>query len=126
MSIWKTIKRDSPMKKHRNGLSVENSPFGMWLVIGRREIESRKMTYEQEFLKDFEEWVQTQIVVNEVAMNESRRVLEEDRDERAADAYIRYESKLDAYQFIQGKFANYKAGKGFHDLPEGLFGERHY
>ena len=114
------------MKKHRNGLSVENSPFGVWLVIGRREIESRKMTYEQEFLKDFEEWVQTQIMVNEVAMNESRRVLEEDRDERAADAYIRYESKLDAYQFIQGKFANYKAGKGFHDLPEGLFGERHY
>ena len=44
------------------------------------------MNYEQEFLKDFEEWVQTQIMVNELAMNESRRVLEEDRDERAADA----------------------------------------
>ena len=84
------------------------------------------MNYEQEFLKDFEEWVQTQIMVNELAMNESRRVLEEDRDERAADAYIRYESKLDAYQFIQGKFANYKAGKAFHDLPDGLFGEKHY
>ena len=84
------------------------------------------MNYEQEFLKDFEEWVQTQIMVNELAMNESRRVLEEDRDERAADAYTRYESKLDAYQFIQGKFANYKAGKGFHDLPDGLFGEKHY
>lgn len=84
------------------------------------------MNYEQDFLKDFEEWVQTQIMVNELAMNESRRVLEEDRDERAADAYIRYESKLDAYQFIQGKFANYKAGKAFHDLPDGLFGEKHY
>ncbi|WP_153057199.1 DUF1912 family protein, partial [Streptococcus suis] len=47
-------------------------------------------------------------------------------DERAADAYIRYESKLDAYRFIQGKFANYHAGKGFHDLPDELFGQRHY
>ena len=101
-----------------------------WLVgpwpNGIRKIERRQMNYEQEFLKDFEEWVQTQIMVNELAMNESRRVLEEDRDERAADAYIRYESKLDAYQFIQGKFANYKAGKAFHDLPDGLFGEKHY
>ncbi|MBS6120005.1 MAG: DUF1912 family protein, partial [Streptococcus salivarius] len=23
-------------------------------------------------------------------------------------------------------FANYRAGKGFHDMPDGLFGERHY
>ncbi|TVV77984.1 DUF1912 family protein, partial [Streptococcus pneumoniae] len=23
-------------------------------------------------------------------------------------------------------FENFKAGKGFHDLPEGLFGERNY
>lgn len=84
------------------------------------------MNYEQEFLKDFEAWVATQITINEMAMNESRRVLEEDKDERAADAYIRYESKLDAYQFIQGKFDNYKAGKAFHDLPEGLFGQKHY
>lgn len=84
------------------------------------------MTYEQEFLKEFEEWVNTQIMINEMAMTESRRVLEEDKDERAADAYIRYESKLDTYRFIQGKFANYKNGKGFHELPEGLFGERKY
>lgn len=84
------------------------------------------MSYETEFLKDFEAWVQTQITINEMAMEESRRVLEEDKDERAADAYIRYESKLDAYQFIQGKFENYKAGKGFHDLPDGLFGQKHY
>lgn len=84
------------------------------------------MSYEEEFLKDFEAWVQTQVMINEMAMEESRRVLEEDKDERAADAYIRYESKLDAYRFIQGKFENYKAGKGFHDLPDGLFGERSY
>lgn len=84
------------------------------------------MSYEQEFLKDFEAWVATQVMVNEVAMKEAQKIVEEDRDERAADAYIRYESKLDAYRFIQGKFENYKAGKGFHDLPDGLFGERKY
>lgn len=84
------------------------------------------MTRAEEFLQEFENWVATQITINEMAMEESRRVLEEDKDERAADAYIRYESKLDAYRFIQGKFDNYKAGKGFHDLPDGLFGQRHY
>ncbi|BDD40146.1 DUF1912 family protein [Streptococcus ruminantium] len=84
------------------------------------------MTKEHEFLKEFEAWVNTQVMVNEMAVEESRRVLEEDGDERAADAYIRYESKLDAYRFIQGKFANYHAGKGFHDLPDGLFGQKHY
>ncbi|MGT2949996.1 hypothetical protein BU202_01565 [Streptococcus cuniculi] len=84
------------------------------------------MTYEQEFLKEFEAWVNTQVMINEMAMEESRRVLEEDKDERAADAYIRYESKVDAYRFIQGKFANYAAGKGFHDLPDELFGQRQY
>lgn len=84
------------------------------------------MTYEQEFLEEFEAWVNTQVMMNQMAMEESRRVLEEDKDERAADAYIRYESKLDAYQFIQGKFANYRAGKSFHDLPDNLFGTRNY
>ena len=84
------------------------------------------MSYEQEFLKDFEEWVNTQIMVNNVAMEQAQKIVEEDKDERAADAYIRYESKLDAYRFLQGKFANYPEGKGFHDLPAGLFGERKY
>ncbi|RRR30776.1 DUF1912 family protein, partial [Schaalia georgiae] len=41
-------------------------------------------------------------------------------------AAIRYESRLDAYQFLLGKFANYQEGKGFHDLPDGLFGQRNY
>lgn len=84
------------------------------------------MTYEQEFLKDFEAWVESQMMINEMAMAESRRTLEEHGDERAADAYIRYESKLDAYRYLQTKFANYHAGKSFHELPDGLFGQRHY
>ncbi|SUN18953.1 Aldose 1-epimerase [Streptococcus agalactiae] len=78
------------------------------------------MSYEQEFLKDFEEWLQSQISINQMAMDSAKKVLEEDKDERAADAYIRYESKLDAYRFLQGKFNNYHNQKSFHDLPDGL------
>lgn len=84
------------------------------------------MSYEQEFLKDFEEWLQSQISINQMAMDSAKKVLEEDKDERAADAYIRYESKLDAYRFLQGKFNNYHNQKSFHDLPDGLLGQRHY
>ena len=84
------------------------------------------MTYEQEFLKDFEAWVKTQVAINEMALQESQKVYEEDKDERAKEAAIRYESRLDAYEFLLGKFANYRAGKGFHDLPDGLLGERNY
>lgn len=84
------------------------------------------MTYEQEFLKDFEAWVKTQVAINEMALQESQKVYEEDKDERAKEAAIRYESRLDAYQFLLGKFANYQESKGFHDLPDGLFGQRNY
>lgn len=84
------------------------------------------MTYEQEFLKDFEAWVKTQVAINEMALQESQKVYEEDKDERAKEAAIRYESRLDAYQFLLEKFANYQEGKGFHDLPDGLFGQRNY
>lgn len=76
-------------------------------------------------MADFEAWLDTQIMVNDMAMVESQKVAEEG-DERARDAYIRYESRLDAYQFLKGKFANYHQEKGFHDLPDGLFGTRHY
>lgn len=84
------------------------------------------MTYEQTFLRDFEAWVDTQIQINDMAMAESRRVLEEHGDERAADAYIRYESKLDAYCYLKTKFANYQTGKSFHDIPDDLFGKKSY
>ena len=84
------------------------------------------MSYEQEFMKEFETWVNTQIMINDMALRESQKVYEEDQDERAKDAMIRYESRLDAYQFLLGKFENFKAGKGFHNIPEGLFGERNY
>lgn len=84
------------------------------------------MSYEKEFMKEFEAWIKTQVMINEMALTESKKVYEEDQDELAKEAMIRYESRLDAYQFLQGKFTNYHAGKGFHDLPDGLFGERTY
>ena len=84
------------------------------------------MSYEQEFLQEFEAWVKTQVMINEMALKESQAVYEADQDERAKEAAIRYESRLDVYQFLLGKFANYQAGKGFHDLPDGLLGERNY
>lgn len=84
------------------------------------------MKYEQQFMKDFEAWVHTQVMINEMALAESQKVYDEDGDERAKDAMIRYESRLDAYQFLIGKFENFKAGKTFHDLPENLFGQRNY
>ena len=84
------------------------------------------MSYEKEFMKEFEAWIKTQVMINEMALTESKKVYEEDQDERAKEAMIRYESRLDAYKFLQGKFTNYHAGKGFHDLPDGLFGERTY
>ena len=39
------------------------------------------MTYEETFLKDFEEWLNTQVMVNEVAMAEAKKIVEEDKDE---------------------------------------------
>lgn len=84
------------------------------------------MTHQEVFLKDFEEWIETQIKVNESAMQASQDIWQAEGDPFAKEAYIRYESRLDAYQFIQGKFANYHAGRAFHDLPDDLFGKRHY
>lgn len=80
---------------------------------------------EKQFLREFEEWVRTQVTVNEMAMTSAEKLALEG-DDRAKEALLRYESKLDAYTFILGKFANYHEGKSFHELPDGLFGERKY
>lgn len=77
-------------------------------------------------MQEFETWVKNQVMINEMAMDASKKIIEEDKDDRAADAYIRYESKLDAYCYLLGKFDNYHKGKGFHDMPDNLFGQRHY
>lgn len=80
----------------------------------------------EDFLADVEAWVKTQVMINDMAMVETKKVMEETGDEQAAQAYIRYESKLDAYNFLLGKFANYHAGKSFHELPDHLLGQKHY
>lgn len=80
----------------------------------------------EQFLADFEEWVRTQVMINDMAMVETKKVMAETGDQRAAEAYSRYESKLDAYHYILGKFANYHAGKSFHDLPDGVLNQRTY
>ena len=49
---------------------------------------------------------------------DAEKIADEDKKIEAKEAAIRYESRLDAYQFIQGKFENYKAGKDFHDVPD--------
>ncbi|MDO4635193.1 MAG: DUF1912 family protein [Streptococcus sp.] len=84
------------------------------------------MSYEKEFLKEFESWVNTQVMINEIAMNESEKTWQEERDQRAKDAFIRYESRLDAYKFLQGKFYNYRNQKSFNDMPDENLGTRHY
>ena len=45
------------------------------------------MSYEQEFMKEFEAWVNTQIMINDMAHKESQKVYEEDQDERAKDVH---------------------------------------
>lgn len=80
------------------------------------------MTYEQEFLKDFSEWVDQQIQVSDLAMKTAQTMANE--DPAAETAAVRYESRLEAYDFIKGKFENYKNGKPFHEIPD--FGEIKY
>ena len=44
------------------------------------------MSYETEFMKEFEEWIKTQVMINEMALEESKKVFDEDQDE---DVYKR-------------------------------------
>lgn len=84
------------------------------------------MTREEQFLNDFKEWIDQQTILNEKAMKSSMEIWKENDDEKARDAAIRYESRFDAYRFIQEKFNNYEQGKSFHDLPDHLLGKRSY
>lgn len=81
---------------------------------------------EQVFLEEMEQWLKLQVTTNEMAVMESRRLWEEEQDELAREAFIRYESRLDAYTFLLGKFMNFHDGKSFHELPEDLLGKKLY
>jgi hypothetical protein len=82
----------------------------------------------EKFLADFEAWVVDQIAVNQMALDVTQLVQDEGgnfaRD--TAEALVRYEAKMDAYKFLMSKFDNYHNGRDFHDLPDGLLGERNY
>ncbi|GBG96513.1 DUF1912 family protein [Lactococcus termiticola] len=69
------------------------------------------MTYEEEFLKDFQEFIAQQTMLMETAQKLAE-------SEKQHDAAIRYESRLDAYRFLQSKFKNYEQGLGFHEMPD--------
>ncbi len=60
------------------------------------------MSYETEFMKEFEEWIKTQVMINEMALEESKKVFDEDQDERAKIAMIRYESRLTLISSCKG------------------------
>ena len=53
------------------------------------------MSYETEFMKEFEEWIKTQVMINEMALEESKKVFDEDQDERAKICLL-YTSSLTA------------------------------
>ena len=82
------------------------------------------MEYQEKFLADFSEWIDQQIFVSDMAMKAAEKVATEDNKPEARDAVIRYESRLDAYKYIQEKFENYKNGKEFHHMPD--LGTRKY
>ncbi len=66
-----------------------------------------------------------QIMINDMAHRKVKRF--EDQDERAKmPKAIRYESRLDAYQFLLGKFENFKAGKSSMILPRRFVVRNYY
>ena len=69
-------------------------------------------------MKEFEAWVNTQIMINDMAHKESQKVYEEDQDERAKDAMIDTKVAWMLISFCLVSFENFKAGKGFHDCQK--------
>ena len=107
---------------------MEKSEAGQFIVLSYLQQHSTSSLKDVMSETGFSKATLTKYIslINDKALKESQAVYEADQDERAKEAAIRYESRLDAYQFLLGKFANYQAGKGFHDLPDGLLGERNY
>jgi hypothetical protein len=76
-------------------------------------------TYEQQFIEDFADWLQTQADINAKAQKYAAEAGEH-------DAEVRYESRLEAYEFLQGKIQNYRAGKPFDALPDNFLKIQNY
>ena len=59
------------------------------------------MTYEQNFLKDFQEWVDQQVQISELAMKAAEKIATEDGKKEAKEAAIRYESRQTLTNFCK-------------------------
>ena len=68
-----------------------------------------KESFDSQFLADFSDFIDAQVPL----MAKAYAMAEEAGEKEAA---IRYESRLNAYEFLQGKFDNYKNGKPFHEM----------
>ncbi|MDR2834008.1 MAG: DUF1912 family protein [Streptococcaceae bacterium] len=87
---------------------------------------NKEERYEQ-FFNDFEEWLHTQMDVFTKAANLALQAAQEnDEDMNAAAAVLTYQSRLQAYEFLIGKFDNFHKGKEFHDLPDDMLGKKYY
>ncbi|GAB2026189.1 DUF1912 family protein [Lactovum odontotermitis] len=78
-----------------------------------------KKTYEQQFIEDFAAWLEQQMHINQKAKAYAAEANEH-------DAEIRYESRLDAYEFLTGKIQNYREHKPFEALPDGMMRTEKY
>jgi hypothetical protein len=87
---------------------------------------SKKERY-QEFFEEMEQWVKQQIKVftNATALSYEEYKKNPEKTE-ARDAAITYQSRLEAYEFLAGKFLLFHEGKQFNDLPDNLLKEIKY
>ena len=90
------------------------------------QLESEKHELRTGILQEFEAWVKTQVMINEMALKESQAVYEADQDERAKEAAIRYESRLDAYQFLFREIRQLSGGQRISRPARRTLGERNY
>jgi len=78
----------------------------------------------QNFFEDMEEWVKQQVQVFADAAAKSYKEYQKNPEKtETKDAAIMYQSRLEAYEFLAGKFLLFHEGKDFHDLPDNFLKE---
>jgi hypothetical protein len=81
----------------------------------------------KKFVDEFEEWVNQQVIVFGMAVQEAEKEFENNSENMdAASAIVSYGSRVDAYQFLQTKFEQFREGKDFHDLPDNMMFRKEY
>lgn len=85
------------------------------------------MSYETEFMKEFEEWIKTQVMINEMALErEVKKFLMKTRMNELKSLWFAMKAVWTLISSCKGSLKISMLEKGFHDLPDGLFGERKY